>query len=135
MFAGNGVRPDPNSKLTNKRGVDLILDGVGKTTFPGNLEVAALRGNIIIFGSASGRADPISPNLLMRKSLSVSGGDLFNFILDREELLFRAQAVIEGIQNGWLKFYIENAYPLKEAPKAHQMLENRNTVGKLLLCP
>lgn len=122
-------------KLTNKRGVDLILDGIGKTTFPGNLEAAALRGNIIIYGSASGKADPISPNQLMRKSLTVSGGDLFNFILNREELLFRAEAVIEGIQKGWLKLHIENAFPLIEAPEAHQMLENRNSVGKLLLCP
>lgn len=83
-------------RLTQQRGVDLIIDGVGKTTFQGNLEAAALRGHIIIFGAASGQADPISPNDLMKCSLTLSGGTLFHFILSRHELLYRAQAVLGG---------------------------------------
>lgn len=124
---------DEVHKLTNKRGVDLIIDGVGKTTFPGNLEAAALRGNIIIFGAASGPADPISPNALMKKSLTVSGGSLFNYILDRQELMTRGQAVIDGIQKGWLKLHIDKVFPLKDAGEAQRKLEDRNTVGKILL--
>lgn len=121
------------NKLTNKHGADLIIDGVGKTTFPGNLEAAALRGNIVIFGAASGPADPISPNVLMKRSLTVSGGSLFNYLLNTQELMSRAKAVIEGIQNGWLKFRIDQIFPLEKAAEAHSKLENRNTAGKVLL--
>ncbi len=122
-------------RLTDKHGADLIIDGVGKTTFPGNLEAGARRGNIVIFGAASGPADPISPNTLMKSSLTVSGGSLFNYLLSREELLMRAQAVLEGIQSGWLKLQINQTFPLAQAADAHKNLESRNSTGKILLIP
>lgn len=120
-------------RLTNGHGADLIIDGVGKTTFVGNLEAAALRGNIVIFGAASGPADPISPNVLMGHSLTLSGGSLFNFLLTREELLGRAKAVIDGIQKGWLKLRIDQVLPLEKAAEAQQKLEERKTTGKVIL--
>lgn len=120
-------------KLTQGHGADLIIDGVGKSTFAGNLEACALRGNIVIFGAASGPADPIAPNALMNRSLTVSGGSLFNYILTRDELLMRAQAVIQGIQQGWLKLNINHLIPLEKAPEAHKLLENRQTIGKVVL--
>lgn len=120
-------------RLTNGHGADLIIDGVAKTTFAGNLKAAALRGNIVIFGAASGPADPISPNILMGHSLTLSGGSLFNFILTREELLMRSNAVLEGISQGFLKLRIDHAFPLKQANEAHQKLEDRKTIGKLVL--
>ncbi len=121
------------NRLTSKHGADLIIDGVGKTTFPGNLEAAALRGNIVIYGAASGPADPISPNVLMKRSLTLSGGSLFNYLLSNEELMTRAKAVIEGIQKGWLKLRIDQVFPLEKAAEAHQKLESRKTAGKVLL--
>jgi NADPH2:quinone reductase len=124
---------DEVKKLTNKHGADLIIDGVGKTTFEGNLEAGALRGNIVIFGAASGPADPISPNVLMKRSLTVSGGTLFNYLLTTEELKARAKAVIDGIKGNWLKLHIDQVFPLEKAAEAHQKLESRNTVGKVLL--
>lgn len=120
-------------RLTNEHGADLIIDGVGKTTFPGNLEAAALRGNIVIYGAASGPADPISPNVLMGHSLTLSGGSLFNYLLNREELLRRANAVIEGVQQGWLKLRIDQTFPLEKAAEAQQKLEERKTSGKVIL--
>ncbi len=120
-------------RLTNGHGADLIIDGVGKTTFTGNLEAAALRGHIVIFGAASGPADPILPNALMERSLSVSGGSLKNFILTRAEMLQRAKAVMEGLQQGWLKLRIDQVLPLKQASDAHRLLESRQTIGKVLL--
>jgi NADPH2:quinone reductase len=121
------------SKLTGKHGADLIIDGVGKTTFQGNLEAAALRGNIVIFGAASGPADPIMPNVLMKKSLTISGGSLFNYLLSPAELKMRAEAVMQGIEEGWLNLRIDEVFPLKNAPEAHQKLEGRGTAGKVLL--
>lgn len=120
-------------RLTNGHGADLIIDGVAKTTFPGNLEAAALRGNIVIYGAASGPADPISPNLLMRRSLTVSGGSLGNYLLTIEEQRKRSDAVKAGLREGWLKLRIDEVFPLEKASEAHKKLEERKTSGKLLL--
>ena len=120
-------------RITQNHGADLIIDGVGKTTFAGNLNAAAKRGNVIIFGAASGPADPIVPNALMKHSLTISGGSLFNYLLTPEELSKRSTAVIEGIQKGWLKLRIDEIFPLEKAAEAHQKLEDRKTIGKVLL--
>jgi NADPH2:quinone reductase len=122
-------------RITNNHGADIIIDGVGKTTFPGDLEAAALLGHIIIYGAASGPADPISPNVLTKRSLTVSGGSLFNFILTPEELQRRAKDVLEGIQKGWLKLSIDHVFPLQQAGEAHKKLEERKTTGKVLINP
>lgn len=120
-------------RITNGRGADLIIDGVGSTTFKGDLEAAAVRGHIVVFGAASGPADPISPNALMPKALTVSGGSLQNYLRTREELMQRANDVIAGIRAGWLKLNIGQVLPLAQAAQAHGLLESRNTEGKLLL--
>lgn len=125
--------PDEVKQLTEGHGADLIIDGVGKSTFGGNLEAAAKRGNIVLFGAASGLADPISPNALMLNSLSVSGGSLFNYISSKEELMLRANAVLKGLQEGWLKLNINHKFPLDKASEAHRMLESRETIGKIIL--
>ncbi|HVH59152.1 MAG TPA: quinone oxidoreductase [Candidatus Sulfotelmatobacter sp.] len=121
------------NRITKGHGADLIIDGVGKSTFKGDLEVVAIRGQIVIFGGASGPADAISPNALMGRSVSVSGGSLQNFIRTREELMRRANDVIAGIRQGWLKLNIAAVLPLEQAKEAHQLLENRKTQGKLIL--
>lgn len=121
--------------LTNDHGADLIIDGVGKSTFKGDMEAVALHGQIIIFEASSGPADPISPNALMGKSVSLSGGSLLNFIARREELLHRANEVIKGIREGWLTLHIDRILDLEQAAEAHELLENRETSGKILLAP
>ena len=120
-------------RITNGRGADLILDGVAKTTFAGDLEAVALRGHIVVFGSSSGPADPLMPNSLGAKSISVSGGSLGNFIATHEELVRRSTDVINAIKDGWLKLRIDYVLPVVEADKAHRMLEGRQTVGKIVL--
>jgi NADPH2:quinone reductase len=120
-------------RITKGQGVDLIIDGVGSTTFKGDLEAAAVRGHIVIFGAASGPADPVSPNALMPNALTVSGGSLQNYLRTSEELIQRANDVIAGIRAGWLKLNIGRVLPLAQAAQAHELLENRKTEGKLLL--
>lgn len=119
--------------ITANGGVELILDGVGKTTFPGDLEAASIRGTIVIFGSASGKADPISPNLLQQKSLKVCGGSLFNYLLDRDELLMRSSDVLQALKEGWLKLNTNHVFALSEAAEAHRLLESRKSTGKIVL--
>jgi len=120
-------------RITNGRGADIVLDGVGRSTFGGSLETVAVRGQVIIFGSASGPADPIAPGSLMPRSFTVSGGSLGNFTATRKELLERAGAVLDGIRQGWLKLRIGRALPLADAAEAHRLLEGRKTTGKVVL--
>jgi NADPH2:quinone reductase len=120
-------------RITKGHGADLIIDGVGKSTFKGDLEAVALRGHIVIFGAASGPGDPISPNALMPRSISLSGGRLANFIGTRQELMRRANDVIAGIRAGWLKLNIGAVLPIEQAIEAHRLLESRQTQGKLIL--
>jgi NADPH2:quinone reductase len=119
--------------LTAKRGADLILDGVSKTTFPGDLEAVAVRGHIVVFGSASGPADPVAPNSLQAKSISISAGTLANFILTREELARRSTEVLGAIAEGWLKLRVDHVLPLAQADDAQRLLESRGSMGKIVL--
>src|SRR5690349_12915301 len=120
-------------RITKGHGADLIIDGVGRSTFKGDLEAVAVRGHVVIFGAASGPAEAISPNALMPRAVTVSGGSLQNFIRTREELMQRASDVIEGIHRGWLKLNIGAVMPLEQAGEAHRLLESRRTQGKLVL--
>jgi len=122
-----------SQKLTQGKGVDYIIDGVGKTTFTQDLEAIQKQGHICIFGSASGPAEPLLPNSLQTKSITISGGSLFNFLNTRVELLKRAESVIAGIREGWLKLKIDHILPLDQASEAQQLLESRKTSGKVIL--
>jgi NADPH2:quinone reductase len=119
--------------LTDGKGVDYIIDGVGKTTFTKNYDALKNRGWATVFGMASGPAEPVVPNSLMSKSLTISGGALFNYMVTRDELLGRARDVFDAFREGWLKLHIDRTVPLAEAAEAHRLLEGRQTVGKLIL--
>jgi NADPH:quinone reductase len=120
-------------RLTDGQGADLIIDGVGRTTFAGNLEAAAVRGHVVVYGQASGLPEPIQPISLMDRSISVSGSLLNNFVRTREELLRRAGDLIRGIREGWLRLNIDHVFPLAEAAEAQRRLENRESIGKIIL--
>jgi NADPH2:quinone reductase len=124
---------DEVKTITGGKGVDLILDSVGKTTFPGDLEAVRTRGHIVIYGASSGPADPVSPNAFSGRAITVSGAGLANFIPTRDEILRRADDVLGGLRAGWLKFAIDRVLPLEKASEAHTLLESRTTSGKLLL--
>lgn len=124
---------EETKRLTRGAGVDYVIDGVGKTTFLKNFEALRNRGWATIFGMASGPADPVVPNSLMTKSITISGGALFNYMVTRDELLARARDVFRGLEEGWLKLHVDRAFPLGEAAEAHRLLEGRQTVGKLIL--
>lgn len=120
-------------KLTGGRGVDYIIDGVGQTTFLKNLDAVRVRGTICVFGHSSGPAEPFAPFLLMPKSITLAGGMMHNFLQTREDWLRRAADVFQGLREGWLKVHVDGVYPLERAAEAHRRLENRESVGKLLL--
>lgn len=120
-------------RLTDGKGADYIIDGVGKDTFTKDLDAVRTRGCICLFGSASGPAEPFAPNALQARSLTVCGGMLDNHIETREALLSRASAVLNDIQAGWLTIKIDHVFPLAQAAEAQRALEGRKTTGKVIL--
>ena len=123
-------------RLMGGKGVDVVYDSVGKTTFEKGLNVLRPRGMMVLFGGSSGAVPPFDPITLTQKgSLFLTRPSLGNYIATREELMVRSGAVFAMIASGKLKLRIEHTYPLAEAQRAHRELEGRKTTGKLLLIP
>jgi NADPH:quinone reductase len=70
---------------------------------------------------------------LQKRSVTISGGSLFNYLDSREELLYRANDVLRGIKEGWLKLTISTVMPLDKAGEAQRLLESRQSTGKIVL--
>ena len=123
-------------RLTDNKGVDVIYDSVGKTTFEKGLNILRPRGMMVLFGGSSGAVPPFDLIGLSQKgSLYVTRPSLTNYIASREELVARSTAIFGMIRSGKLKLRVEHSYPLAEAQRAHRDLEGRKTTGKLLLIP
>ena len=123
-------------RLTPGRGVDVVYDSVGQSTFEKSLNCLRPRGVLALFGQSSGPVPPFDPNILNGKgSLFLTRPSLAHYLLTREELERRAGDVLNWIASGKLKLRVERTYPLAEAAAAHRDLEGRRTAGKLLLIP
>ncbi len=123
-------------RLTGGKGVDVVYDSVGKTTFEKGLNILRPRGMMVLFGGSSGAVPPFDPIVLTQKgSLFLTRPSLNHYIASRDELVKRSDAVFGMIASGKLKLRIEHTYPLAEAQGAHRDLEGRKTTGKLLLIP
>jgi NADPH:quinone reductase len=123
-------------RLTDGKGVDVVYDSVGKTTFDKGLNLLRPRGMMVLFGGSSGAVAPIDPLVLMQKgSIYLTRPTLNNYVATSKELQERAGAVFGMIRDGKLKLRIEHVYPLADAQKAHRDLEGRKTTGKLVLIP
>jgi NADPH:quinone reductase len=121
-------------RLTGGRGVDVVFDSVGKTTFDKSLSVLRPRGTMALFGQSSGSVPPFDPAILnARGSLFLTRPSLAHHLLDRQELLWRTGDVLRYVAAGAVKVRISGTYPLSEAANAHRDLEGRKTTGKLLL--
>ena len=124
------------TRLTGGKGVDVVYDSVGKTTFDKGLNVLRARGMMVLFGASSGAVAPIDPLVLLQKgSLYLTRPSLGHYIQSAEELQQRARAVLGMIRDGKLKLRIEHVYPLEQVQQAHRDLEGRKTTGKILLLP
>lgn len=123
-------------RLTNGRGVDVVYDSVGKTTFEGSLRCLRPRGLLALFGGTSGAVPPFDPiQLSTRGSLFLTRPTLWHYVATREELEWRAGDVLSWALNGELKLRMEHVYALEDAAKAHADMESRKTTGKILLEP
>jgi NADPH2:quinone reductase len=121
-------------RLTGGRGVDVVYDSVGKTTFEKSLNSLHPRGMLALFGQSSGSVPAFDPSILNTKgSLYLTRPSLGHYLLTREELLWRAGDVLNAIDARKLRLRIDRTYPLADAAAAHRDLESRKTAGKLIL--
>ncbi|HEY1822171.1 MAG TPA: quinone oxidoreductase [Trebonia sp.] len=123
-------------EVTGGRGVDVVYDGVGKTTFDASLSFLRPRGMLVLFGGSSGQVPPFDlQRLNSGGSLYVTRPTLADYTRVRAELEWRARDLFEWIANGEISVRVGAEYPLAEAFRAHDDLAGRRTTGKLLLIP
>ncbi|HEX5234764.1 MAG TPA: quinone oxidoreductase [Silvibacterium sp.] len=121
-------------RLTQGRGVDVVYDSVGRTTFEKSLNCLRPRGLLALFGGSSGAVPPFDLIELSRRgSLFITRPTLKDYTATREELVLRADEVLHAVDSGTLNVRMEHSYALAEAAQAHRDLEARRTTGKLLL--
>jgi len=121
---------------TDGRGVDVVYDSVGRTTFEGSMKSLRPRGLMCLYGQSSGVVPPFDLNQLNAMgSLFVTRPSLAHYTASRAELEERASAVLGAISRGDLQVRIGARFPLERAGAAHDALEGRRTTGKVLLLP
>lgn len=127
---------DEVKRITANKGVEVVYDSVGNTTFHKSLDCLRPRGLMASFGQSSGAVGEINPLVLSQKgSLYLTRPSLANYVSDPAELRWRASDLFGWIAEGRLKLRIHRVYPLRDAASAHRDLEGRKTTGKLLLAP
>jgi NADPH2:quinone reductase len=133
---GYGDFAERVKELTDGTGVDVVYDGVGAATFDDSLASLRPRGDLVLFGAASGRVPPFDPMRLENGgSLFLTRPSIRHYTATRDELRSRAAAVFDWIAEGELEVRIGGRYPLEDARRAHEDLEARRTAGKLVLIP
>jgi NADPH2:quinone reductase len=121
-------------RITDGRGVDVVYDGVGKSTCEKGLDCLRPRGMMVLFGYASGPVASIDPQQLSTKgSLFFTRPTLGHYMATRDELVWRASEVLDLVASRRLTVRIDAAFPLERASEAHRVLEGRGTTGKLLI--
>ena len=121
-------------RLTEGRGVDVVYDGIGATTYEKSLNCLRPRGYLVLYGQASGPIPSVDPLTLMTKgSLFLTRPTLQHYASSREEIQWRTTDLFKWLGSGDLKLRHDFVFPLRDAAKAHIELEGRRTTGKVLL--
>lgn len=115
-------------------GVDVVYDSVG-STLADSLSLARTGGTVVFYGMAGGDPAPVDPRLLMDRSLTLTGGDLWNVLTSPAQRQQRADRLFAAVRAGSLRVAIAARIPLREGARGHALLEGRETAGKVLLVP
>jgi len=122
--------------ITGGKGVPVVYDSVGKTTWEGTLDCLRPRGMIVSFGNASGAVPPVNLGILASKgSLYVTRPTLATHIASRADLVERSNSLFEVVKSGKVKIETTARYKLADAQQAHRDLESRKTTGSVILVP
>jgi NADPH:quinone reductase len=120
--------------VTGGRGADVVYDSVG-TTLRDSLDAARVGGTVVFYGMAAGDPAPVDPRLLMDRSLTLVGGDLWNVLTTAHERRTRATELFGWIQSGVVKLRVSQTHALRDGAQAHRELEGRQVIGKIVLLP
>jgi NADPH2:quinone reductase len=127
---------DEVKRLMGGKGLQVVYDSVGRSTFTGGLDLLAPRGLMVLFGQSSGPIEPFNPQVLSAKgSLYLTRPSIGAYTATRAELLERAGDVLGWVADGSLEVRIDREFPLAQAAQAQRELEGRRTTGKVLLIP
>lgn len=122
--------------LTGGKGVPVVYDSVGKSTWEGTLDCLQPRGLIASFGNASGAVPPVNLGILSTKgSLYVTRPTLATHIATRADLLARSNALFDIVKSGKVRIQTTASYKLASAAQCHTDLESRKTTGSVILVP
>jgi len=123
-------------EITAGKGVSVVYDGVGKSTFEKSLECLRARGMMVSFGNASGALDLINvPKMLQPKGLFFVRPSMGQYLGTQEELNEAAKALFEKISSGNINIEIFKEYKLDHIKQAHIDLENRKIIGPAIIKP
>ena len=123
-------------EITNGKGVSVVYDGVGKSTFEGSLECLSIRGMMVSFGNASGALSPIDvPKLLQPKGLYFIRPSMQQYLSKKEEIDEGAKILFEKIGSGKVKIEIFKKYKLENIVEVHKDLESRKILGPAIIIP
>ena len=123
-------------EITDGKGIPVVYDGVGKSTFDGSIECLKLRGMMVSFGNASGPLDPVVvPKSIQPKGLYLTRPSIMQYTTTREELEEATNMVFEKFKSGDVKINIFKKYKLEDVVKAHQDLEGRKILGPAVIIP
>lgn len=135
LYSSQDFEPEVK-RLTGGMGVEVVYDSVGKDTFEKSLNCLKPRGLMALYGQSSGRVEPQDPQILNRKgSLYLTRPSLGHYVQTREEFLGRANDLFQWVAEGTLKVRIDQTFPLAQAAAAQAYMEERKTLGKVLIIP
>ncbi|MEK8129043.1 quinone oxidoreductase [Paenibacillus filicis] len=115
-------------------GVDAVYDAVGSTLMD-SFNAARVKGTVVFYGMAGGNPPHIDPRMLMDTSKTLTGGDLWNHVVTREDRIERAGTLFDALRQGLLQLEPPKRFSLQEGAKAHRLMESRGHAGKILLIP
>jgi NADPH:quinone reductase len=123
-------------ELTDGKGVPVVYDSVGKSTFEQSLDCLAPLGMMVTFGQSSGAIPPVNLGILSQKgSLYITRPTLVTYTAKREDLLRAASELFDVVRRGAVRIEINQTFALRDAVDAHRALEGRQTTGSTLLLP
>ena len=123
-------------ELTNGKGLPVVYDGVGKSTFEKSLECLKTRGMMVSFGNASGALNPIDvTKMLQPKGLFFVRPSMGQYLSTNEELNEASKMLFEKISSGKVKIDIFKKYKLDDVVQAHIDLESRKITGAAVIIP
>lgn len=123
-------------ELTDGRGVDVVYDSIGKSTFAKSLACLRPRGLMVSFGNASGKPPLLDVlELAKRGSLFLTRPTLYSYTADRDQLRRAAERYFKAVTEGLLNIETGVRFALKDSAAAHRHLEDRSQQGSPVLLP